>query len=35
MPTILPRKRHYAYPVLLSLMLAGFAGAATAEDLPS
>ena len=30
----LPRKR-YAYPLLLPLTLAGFAGAAAAEDLPS
>jgi hypothetical protein len=30
----LPRKRH-AYPVLLSIMLAAFAGAAMAGDLPS
>ena len=34
MRTILTRKRH-AYPVLLSIMLEAFAGAAMAEDLPS
>jgi hypothetical protein len=33
MPTILPRKRYFA--VLLSIALAGFAGVASAEDLPS
>src|SRR5215467_13845588 len=33
MPTILPRKRYHA--VLLSIALAGFAGTASAEDLPS
>ena len=33
MPTVLPRKRYFA--VLLSIALAGFGGAASAEDLPS
>jgi hypothetical protein len=33
MPTILPRKRSYA--ALLSIVVVGFAGATSAEDLPS